>query len=96
MILAAAAHADDPGHHAPPPELVAYWSMQTYHIPPRAGGQDDQPAGLLQRMTAAANAFYSWREFTRATHKVTWQQEHPDGWETCKLILRLRREHGST
>jgi hypothetical protein len=94
MILAAAAFADDPHVNAPPPELVAHWNMQTYQIPPRAGGQADQPAGLLSRMTAAANAYHSWREFTRAAHKIQWQQDHPEGWDTCKLIMRLRREHG--
>ena len=94
MILAAADYAEDSESHAPPPELIAYWNMQTYHIPPRTGGQDAQPAGLLQRMTAAANAYHAWRGLQQATHKVQWQRDHPDQWETCVEIMRLRREHG--
>jgi len=94
MILAAAAYADDPKHHAPPPALTLYWRTQTYGALPRAGGLDDQPAGLLDRMSAAANVYRAWRGLVQATSKVDWQAAHPDEWGVCQTVMKLRRAHG--
>ena len=74
MILAAAACAEDDG--PPPPELAAYWKMKEYGLPPRTGGQDAQPAGLLDRMSAAANVYAAWKGLAQAQKKATWMAEN--------------------
>lgn len=91
MILAAAAYAD--GEGSPPPELTLYWQTQTYGALPRAGGLDVQPAGMLDRMTAAANVYHAWRGLTQARSKLEWQAAHPDEWKLCQTVMKLRREH---
>ena len=94
MILAAAACAE--GDDAPPPpELVAYWKLKEYGLPPRTGGQDAQPAGLLEKMSAVGNVYYAWKAWTQAPKKATWMKEHPDQWKTCQKVYELRREHGA-
>ena len=94
MILAAAACAED-SDAPPPPELSAYWRMKTYGLPPRTGGQDAQPAGLLDRMIAAANVYYAWKAMSQADKKGTWQQDNPDQWKICERVMKLRRENGA-
>ena len=93
MILAVAACAEDDG--PPPPELAAYWKMKEYGLPPRTGGQDAQPAGLLDRMSAAANVYYAWKGLSQAQKKGTWQTEHPDQWRVCRQVMKLRSENGA-
>jgi len=94
MILAAAACAED-SDAPPPPELAAYWRMKSYGLPPRTGGQDAQPAGLLDRMTAAANVYNAWNAMTDAPKKGTWQRDNPAQWETCQKVYELRRKNGA-
>ena len=89
MILAAAICAEENG--PPPPELAAYWRFKEYGISPRSGGQDVHPAGLLDRMTAAANVYYAWKGLKQAPRKISWQREHPEQWKTCVRILELRK-----
>ena len=93
MILAAAAYAED-DKATPPPELALYRRAQTYGGLPRAGGLDDQPAGLLDRMSASANVYRAWRGLAQASNKVEWQSAHPDEWAVCQTVMKLRREHG--
>jgi len=93
MILAAAACAEDDG--PPPPELAAYWKMKEYGLPPRTGGQDAQPAGLLDRMSAAANVYYAWKAMSQANKKGTWMTENPDQWKVCQAVMKLRSENGT-
>ena len=94
MILAAAACAED-DRVPPPPELAAYWKMKEYGLPPRTGGQDAQPAGLLDRMSAAANVYYAWKGLAQAQKKGTWQSQHPDQWRVCQQVMKLRSENGT-
>jgi len=78
------------GEGPPPPELVAYFNLTQYRIPPRTGGQEMQVAGSLERMTAAANVYYAWKDFIGSSHKVKWQSENPDSWKICKRVMELR------
>ena len=94
MILAAAACAED-SDAPPPPDLIAYWQMKQYGLPPRTGGQDAQPAGMLSRMTALANVYYAWKAMSDAPKKGTWQRENTNQWETCQKVMRLRSEYGT-
>jgi hypothetical protein len=41
----------------PPPELSAYWLCKRFGGLPEAGGVLDQDAGMVNRMTACANAY---------------------------------------
>lgn len=68
------------------------WRCKRYSALPRAGGVDDQPAGLLDRMSAAAlyhdaialQSRLSATEFKRHTnHYAAWQD-----------VIRLRMSGG--
>lgn len=85
MILAAAACADGDG--PPPPELTLAWRCEQYHVLPYPGGLLDQPAGLVNRMTAALNAFTVWRAYIQAPRKGEWIAANPDGWRIVGEII---------
>jgi len=50
-----------------------------------------QVAGSLERMTTAANVYNAWGDLNRSPHKVQWQADNPDSWETCVRVMELRK-----
>lgn len=90
-MLAAALCAE--GEGGPPHELSLYWHVQAYGALPKPGGLEDQTAGLLDRMTAAANVYTAWKGLTMAQNKVEWQNAHAEAWKVCTRVMELRK-HG--
>jgi hypothetical protein len=74
MILAAASYAD--GEGSPPEELLQAWKAKSWGLP-KAGGTEDQPAGLLERMAAALNAYTAMESFNAANNKARWAAMNP-------------------
>lgn len=94
-MLAAAAFAEGSG---PPPEEWQIWSdWQFFGLSPEAGGLNDQPAGLLDRIRAVLEimqAVQSYRkEGTQAGQMAAWKQAHPAEARLIRQIEDLRR-HG--
>ena len=89
-MLAAALCAEGEGD--PPPELALYWKTQGFGVLPSAGGLEDQPAGLLDRMTVAANVYSAWKGLYASKHKVQWSRANPDGWAVCLRVMELRKD----
>lgn len=73
-----------------PPELSLYWQVQTYHSLPEPGGLLDQPAGLLDRMTAAANVYSIMKSRTQSKDWVKWAENNQDSMKVFEYIDWLR------
>jgi len=93
VILAAAAHAEDP-KNPPPRELVWYWRTAEYGLP-YAGGWMKQPAGLLDRMTYAGRVYQAVREYrehgSEAGKAAQWRKDHPEMVKLLDLVRELRK-----
>lgn len=94
MILAAAECGENP-QAEPPPELRLAWQATGYHALPEAGGLLDQPAGLLNRMTAAYNAWQAFDRYRRrdVSKHQQWVEANPELWNEILRIRKLRDEH---
>jgi len=46
-------------------------------------------------MSAVASVYYAWKGLTQAQKKGTWQSDHPDQWEVCQQVMKLRSENGA-
>ena len=79
------------GKGPPPTELLYHWKAQNYETLPFSGGTAEQPAGLIERMTAAGNAYYAWKGLSQSGNKNTWRKDNPDAWKTCVYIMDLRK-----
>lgn len=90
MILAAA-EAAEKTDATPPPELVLQWRMARYGTLPRAGGLEDQPAGLIDRAETCANV-YNAMIHARDLKAKDFQNKHASEYRTWQYVLRLRRE----
>lgn len=96
MILAAADYAEKKG--PPPPELKAAFHAQAFRALPRAGGLEDQPAGLLSRMLQAWNTFtavltYRRMEAQDPDGREKWKTTNPELWEIIQNVRKLREDH---
>lgn len=91
MIRAAVACAAGDG--PPPPELTLAWQCQQFGALPYAGGLSEQPAGLLDRMTAANNSYNAWRGYIQAPHKNAWIADNPQGWKIVQEIISGKLHH---
>jgi len=92
VILEAAAAADT--KDAPlPQELVTQWRMERYGALPRAGGLDDQPAGLIQRAETAAVVYSAMRNAARLSAKEF--QRNASEYRAWQMVLSLRRERSA-
>ncbi len=92
MILAAAECGRNP--KAPPPyELRLAWQAIGYHALPEPGGILDQPAGLLDRMTHACNAWQAYRSYSQRDPYKTeeWIKANPS-LHALKLRIDKLRE----
>jgi hypothetical protein len=89
MMLAAALCAE--GKAAPPPELVMAWRCGRFRALPLGGGVLDQPAGLLDKMDAALNAWTAWGSWMarQAGHEGEWAEKHPAEWALVQKIMEM-------
>lgn len=94
MILAAAAHGEDP-RAAAPYELRLAWQALGYHALPEAGGLLDQPPGLLNRMTQAYNAWFACKSYRKRDleHSQEWMEANPDLFAIVQRVRKLREHH---
>jgi len=90
MILAAAAHAEDP-KHPPPRELRLAWQMQGWGALPNAGGLRDQRAGELERASTALNVYRAFKDWRAADNWQEFQENHPEQWRIVGQVRKLRR-----
>jgi hypothetical protein len=86
--MAAADYAQGEGE--PPPELRKAFACQFWHCLPRAGGYDDQPAGLMNRITMAWNVYDAFQGFAHAENAVDWAAAHPDAPKLMQWVEELR------
>ena len=77
------------GKGPPPPELRLYWECRDLGALPRAGGVQDQPAGLIQRMRAANNV-YTVQKAYWTLKLVDFQKRYPDGIKLVHEVIKLR------
>lgn len=94
MILAAADYAEGREGVSPPPELQLAWNCKTWGALPNGGGLLDQPAGLVERMTAALNAYDTIRSMKAAANIAVWQRSHPEMARIYARISELRKASG--
>lgn len=87
MIWAAAQYAE--GKAAAPLPLRYALQARAYNALPDAGGLRDQPAKLINQMSACYNVYAAWRSFHTAPDKVDWKRNNPDGWDIVKEVLKL-------
>jgi len=74
-------------------ELTYAWNSEMFGGLPEAGGQLDQPAGLLARMRAAVNTYNAWIAWKRGGHKDAkkFMDNNPGAWEIVKRVMELER-----
>jgi len=89
----AAAAAADTRDAAAPPELLLAWRCSRYRALPRSGGIDDQPAGLLERMSEASFVYDAMRLHLRLPAEE-FRAGHPDHYAAWQEIVaeRMRAE----
>lgn len=78
----------------PPPELVLYWECQTFHALPEPGGLLDQPAGLVGKMRACANAYELWQAWKAVSPKEAGKfiKANKKRWETIQKIMEWQTD----
>jgi len=59
---------------------------------PRAGGLDDQPAGLVSRMAIMENVYDAIRAWRRSTNWTVWRAKNPEAWGVVGAVIELRKE----
>ena len=74
-------------------ELEYAWSARAYGGLPEAGGQLDQPAGLLRRMRVAENAYNAWDAWKREGFKDSkkFKENNPGAWNIVKRVIKMER-----
>ncbi len=80
---------------AGPPRLLAKWlDCLRFRTLPKAGGLDDQPAGLLEKMkllSEVAQAIEAYeKEGKEPGKQATWCKKHPAWWKHVKRVRELR------
>ncbi len=75
------------------PQPVRAWlDFRRWGRLPRGGGTLDQPAGLLRKMTIAADVVGAVQGYDQATSKgelAKWANAHPEMMKLVKLVERL-------
>lgn len=78
------------GKGAPPEELSVWDNWQFFNLPPEAGGLNDQPAGLLQRIRIVLDVISAWRDYrtngTRAGEMAAWRDAHPREFKIVRWV----------
>ncbi len=94
LIRAAADFAERKG---PPPDEWTIWEdWQFFGLPPEAGGLNDQPAGLLDRIRVVLDVVQALTSYRRdgqkAGESATWKNEHPHETRVVSWVERVRRD----
>jgi hypothetical protein len=58
---------------------------------PEAGGLLDQPAGMMERMTAALNVHSAFAHMYSSTDWAKWKAENPDASDLIDRVNELRK-----
>ena len=82
------------GEGSPPRQLVLAWHAQRWHTLPEAGGQLDQPAGLLNTMARLQNVYDAAKAYYGADDTAGWANANPDMFELYAWARKVEREHG--
>ena len=89
LILAAADYAED-NTNPMPHELRQAFLCKQWGLP-KAGGLDDQPAGLVDKMTVCLNVYHAMRSFgVGRADFATWAQTNPEYMDTWLALAELR------
>jgi hypothetical protein len=80
------------GDGPPPPELRLLWRIDRYHALPEAGGLNDQPAGLLDRLTILGNVYTAFKSLHTTNDIVTFAKNSPDMMKIVSTVLELERD----
>ena len=95
LIRAAADYAEGKG--APPEEILIWNDWQFCGLPPEAGGLNDQPAGLIDRIRAVLDIVQAirlkQRDGSEAGSMAAWKNEHPREARIIRLVEEAR-QHG--
>jgi hypothetical protein len=67
---------------------------ERWHALPEPGGLLDQPAGLMERMTAALNVVNTLRARNASENWAQWMNDNPDAARLINEVEKLRSEHG--
>ena len=59
---------------------------------PKAGGLEDQPAGLVSRMAVAENIYDAQKALRGATDKVQFLAKNPDARRIIDKVIELRKQ----
>lgn len=89
MMLAAADYGE--GNGDPPPELELVFRCRRWNSLPEAGGLNDQPAGLIQRMSVAENVYQAFHGMTNANDLAKWSDANPQMVKLLEAVYRLRK-----
>lgn len=95
MITAAADYAEARG---PAPAEIKLWqNWQRFGIAPRAGGLEDQPAGLLDRISCCLDVIeaiqiYHTTGGDTPGNGAKWAKQHPNEWRIIRTVRKLRNE----
>ena len=94
MILAVADCAEGKG--PPPGELMLAWQAQTWNTLPEAGGLRDQPAGLIERMSATLRVYDAMKIYADSPpgNEGEFTKQNPRAWEIVLSVMGLRRAYG--
>lgn len=94
MILAAAEYADTPEDKrgAPPPVLALAFQCDRWHYLPRAGGIQDQPAGLLNKMNMSMSVYNAIQGYNAAESTAEWAALNPGSYNTWQMVMEIRKE----
>jgi hypothetical protein len=93
MILAAAEYGE--GNGDPPPELELAFRCRRWNSLPESGGLNDQPAGLMQRLTVAENVYQAFSGMTTANDLAKWSDANPHMVKILESVYNLRKERAS-
>lgn len=84
MILAAALSAEG---REPPDDLELLWKWRYFGLPPRNGGQLDQTAGQLQRMTSFQKMHDLWEIYIK--RPADWLNRLSGQWVMIEYVAWL-------
>lgn len=74
------------------------WYCQKYSTLPEAGGMRDQPAGDIERMTAASNVYNAVASWHRMFHGGgdirRWQKHNASDWKTTQEWMKASDYYG--
>ena len=89
MILAAADYGE--GNGDPPPELDLAFRCRRWNSLPEAGGLNDQPGGLMHRLTVVENVYNAFHGMTTAPDLAKWGDANPGMRKILDWVYKLRK-----